>query len=81
LPKLATLFLLQQENFGTAAMITAEFISTIQRIEFTENSGQLLVRSVTRATIFWRNKIKGFNYSFGANDIAIIARLITTTRL
>lgn len=32
-------FLLQQQNFGAAAMMVAEFIATIQRIEAAENSG------------------------------------------
>ena len=81
LPQLPTVFLLQPENFGAAAMIAAEFTSTIQRIEFTENSEHLSVLSVTTATILRRNKIKGFNYSFGANDAATIARLITRKSL
>jgi hypothetical protein len=44
--KLAFEFLLQQEYFGTASMMVAEFIGTIQRLEAAENSGKLSVPSV-----------------------------------
>ena len=54
-------FLLQQKYFGTAAMMIAEFIATIQRIEAAENSGNLSVPSVKAAAILWRNEIKGSN--------------------
>ena len=71
--RLAFEFLLQQEYFGTAAMMVAEFIATIQRIEAAENSGHLPVPSVKAAAILWRNEIKGFKYWYGANDDATIS--------
>jgi len=69
-------FLLQQEYFGTAAMMVAEFIATIQRIEAADNSGHLPAPSVKEAAILWRNEIKGFKHWFGANDDATIALLM-----
>ncbi len=74
--KLAFEFLLQQEYYGTAAMMVAEFIGTIQRLEAVENSGKLSVPSVKAAAILWRNEIRGFKYWYGANDDDTIARLM-----
>ena len=73
---LAFEFPLQQEYFGTAAMMVAEFIATIQRIEAAENSGHLPVPSVRDAAILWRNEIKGFKHWFGADNDATISRLM-----
>ena len=39
--RLAFEFLLQHEYFGTAAMMVAEFIATVQRLEEIEGSGLL----------------------------------------
>ena len=74
--RLAFEFLLQQEYFGTAAMMVAEYIGTIQRLEAAENSGNLSLPSVRQAAILWRNEIRGFKFWFGANDDATIARLM-----
>lgn len=74
--RLAFEFLLQQEYFGTAAMMVAEFIATIHRIEAAENSGHLPVTSVRAAAILWRREIRGFKYWYGADDDATIARLM-----
>ena len=74
--RLAFEFLLQQEYFGTAAMMVAEFIATIQVIEAAENSGYLTVPRVKDAAVLWRNEIKGFKYWFGAHNDATIARLM-----
>ena len=74
--RLAFEFLLQQEYFGTAAMMVFEFIATIQRIEATENSGNLSLPSVKAAAILWRNEMRGFKFWFGANDDGTIADLM-----
>jgi hypothetical protein len=74
--KLAFEFLLQQEYFGTAATMVAEFIGTIQRLETAESSGNLSVPSVKAAAILWRNEIKGFKYWFNANGNDTIGRLM-----
>ena len=74
--RLAFGFLLQQDYFGTAAMMVAEFTGTIQRIEAAENSGKLSIPSAKAAIILWPNEIKGFKDWFGANDDATIARLM-----
>ena len=74
--RLAFEFLLQQEYFGTAAMMVAEFIGTIQRLEAAENSGNLSLPSVRQAAILWRNEIRGFKYWFGTNDDGTIADLM-----
>ena len=74
--RLAFEFLLQQEYFGTAAMMVAEYIGTIPRLEAAENSGHLPVPSVKTAAILWRNEIKGFKYWFGAPDDATISDLM-----
>lgn len=74
--RLAFEFLLQQEYFGTAAMMVAEFIATVQRIEAAENSGNLSLPSTKAAAILWRNEIKGFKYWFGAPDDATISDLM-----
>lgn len=47
--RLAFEFFLQQEYFGTAAMMVAEFIGTIRRIKAAENSGNLSTPSVKAA--------------------------------
>ena len=69
-------FLLQQEYFGTAAMMVAESIGQIQRLEAAESSGHLSVPSLKSAAILWRREVKGFKYWFGANDDETIARLM-----
>ena len=74
--RLAFEFLLQQEYFGTAAMMVAEYIATIQRIEAAENSGNLPVPSVKAAAILWRNEIRGFKFWYGATDDATISILM-----
>ena len=74
--RLAFEFLLQQEYFGTAAMMVAEYIATIQRIEAVESSGQLSTPSAKQAAILWRNEIKGFKHWCGADDDETIARLM-----
>ena len=74
--KLAFEFLLHQQYFGAAAMMVAEFIASIQRIEAAENSGHLPVPSAKTAAILWRNEIKGFKYWFGANDDETMRRLM-----
>ena len=76
LRRLAFEFLLQQEYFGTAAMMVAEYIGTIQRLEAAENSGNLSLPSVKTAAILWRNEIRGFKYWFGTNDDGTIADLM-----
>ncbi|MEZ6035208.1 MAG: hypothetical protein R3C17_19110 [Planctomycetaceae bacterium] len=53
--RLAFEFLLQQEYFGTAAMMVAEYIATIQRIEAVESSGKLSPPRVKQVAILWRN--------------------------
>ena len=74
--RLAFEFLLQQEYFATAAMMVAEFIGTIQRLEAAESSGNLSVPSVKAAAILWRNEVRGFKFWFNANDDEEIARLM-----
>jgi len=74
--RLAFEFLLQQEYFATAAMMVAEYIGTIQRLEAAESSGNLSLPSVKAAAILWRNEVKGFKYWFGASDDDAIARLM-----
>ena len=74
--RLAFEFLLQQEYFGTAAMMVAEYIGTIQRLEAAENSGHLPVPSAKTAAILWRNEIRGFKYWYGADDDATISDLM-----
>ena len=69
-------FLLQQEYFGTAAMMVAEYFTHIQRIEAAESSGNLSTTSLKSAAILWRNEIKGFKHWFGADDDETIARLM-----
>ena len=69
-------FLVHQQYFGAAAMMVAEFIASIQRIEATENSGHLPVPSSKTAAILWRNEIKGFKYWFGAPDDTTISDLM-----
>jgi hypothetical protein len=66
--RLAFEFLLQQEYFGTAAMMVAEFIATIQRIEDAESSGNLSPQSVKSAANLWQNEIKGFKHWYSAPD-------------
>ena len=74
--RLAFEFLLQQEYFGTAAMMVAEFIAHIQRLETAESSGNLSPQSVKSAAILWRNEIKGFKHWYSADDDETIARLM-----
>ena len=74
--RLAFEMLLQQEYFGTAAMMVAEYIGTIRRLEAAENSGHLPVPSVRQAAILWRNEIRGFKFWFGAPDDATISDLM-----
>ena len=74
--RLAFEFLLQQEYFGTAAMMVAEYIGTIRRLEAAENSGNLSLPSVRQAAILWRNEIRGFKYWFSTNDDGTIADLM-----
>jgi len=74
--RLAFEFLLQQEYFATAAMMVAEFIGAIQRLEAAESSGNLSLPSVKAAAILWQNEVKGFKYWFGTNDDEAIARLM-----
>ncbi len=74
--RLAFEFLLQQEYFGTAAMMVADFIATIQRLEAAESSGQLSTPSVKQAAILWRNEIRGFKHWYGGDDDEIIARMM-----
>ena len=74
--RLAFEFLLQQEYFGTAAMMVAEYIGTIQRLEAAENSGNLSLPSTKAAAILWRNEIKGFKHWFGAHNDATISDLM-----
>jgi len=69
-------FLLHQEYFASAAMMVAEFIQTIQRLEAAESSGNLSLPSVKAAAILWRNEVKGFKYWFGASDDEEIAKLM-----
>jgi len=74
--RLAFEFLLQQEYFGTAAMMVAEYIGTIRRLEAAENSGNLSLPSVKAAAILWRNEIRGFKFWFGTNSDGTIADLM-----
>jgi hypothetical protein len=74
--RLAFEFLLQQEYFGTAAMMVAEYIATIQLLEAAESSGRLSVPSVKQAAILWRNEIRGFKHWCGATEDETIARLM-----
>lgn len=74
--RLAFEFLLQQEYFSTAAMMVAEFITTIRRLEAAESPGHLSVSSVKSASILWQNEIKVFKHWFGAYDDETIARLM-----
>ena len=69
-------FLLQQEYFTTAAMMIAEYIASIQRLEEIERSGLLSTPSIKQAAILWRNEIKGFKHWCGADDDETIARLM-----
>lgn len=70
--RLAFAFLLQQEYFGTAAMMVAEFIATIQRLEAAESSGLLSVPSVKQAAILWRNEIRGLSLHDGRSAVAMV---------
>ena len=69
-------FLLQQEYFGTAAMMVAEYIAHIQRLEAAESSGNLSAPNVKSAAILWRREINGFKHWYGADDDETIARLM-----
>ncbi len=69
-------FLLQQEYFGTAAMMVAEYIATIHQLEAAESSGNLSAQSVKSAAILWRREIRGFKYWYGADDDETIAGLM-----
>jgi hypothetical protein len=68
-------FLLQQGYFTAAAMMVAEHINHIQRIEAAESSGNLSVPSVKTAAI-WRREINGFKHWFGALDDTTVATLM-----
>jgi hypothetical protein len=69
-------FLLQQGYFAAAAMMVAEHISHIQRIDAAESSGNLSVPSVKTAAIIWRREIRGFKHWFGATYNTTVARLM-----
>lgn len=74
--RLAFEFLLHQEYFGTAAMMVADFIATIQRLEAAESSSLLSTLSVKQAAILWRNEIKGFKHWYGADGDETIGTLM-----
>jgi len=74
--RLAFDFLIQQQYFGSAAMMVAEYIGHIKRIENAESSGRLSVESVRLASDIWQREVKGFQHWFGANDEGTIARLM-----
>jgi hypothetical protein len=69
-------FLLQQGYFAAAAMMVAEPISHIQRIEAAEGSGNLSVPSVKTAAVIWQREFNGFKFWFGAADDTTVARLM-----
>lgn len=73
---LAFEFLIQQEYFGAAAMMVAEHIDSIQRLEAAERSGNLSVSSVKAAAVLWRNEIKGFKHWYRTDNDATIARMM-----
>jgi hypothetical protein len=74
--KIAFEFLMQQGYFSAAAMMVAEHIRHIQRIEAAESSGNLSMPSVRTAATIWRREIHGFKYWFGAADNTTVARLM-----
>jgi len=69
-------FLLQQDCYCAAAMLVAERIHQIRRIEQAESSGNLSVPSVKSASVIWRHEVRGFKYRFGASDDTTVARLM-----
>ena len=69
-------FLVQQQYFGAAATMVAEYIDAIRRLEVAESSGNLSVPSVKAAAILWRREVKGFKHWYGADDDETIARMM-----
>jgi hypothetical protein len=69
-------FLLQQEYFTTAAMMIAEYIASIQRLEEIERSGLLSTPSIKQAAILWRNEVRGFKHWYKADNDETIAELM-----
>ena len=68
--------LLQQDFYGTAAMLVADYISETHRLEQAERAGHLSVGSVKNASNIWRREVSGFKYWFGADDDTTITRLM-----
>ena len=69
-------FLIQQQYFGSASMMVAEYIGHIRRIENAESSGLLSVESVRLASVIWQREVNGFRHWFGAIDDNTVARLM-----
>jgi hypothetical protein len=73
-------FLLQQNYFGAAAMMVAEHLGQIHRIEAAESSGNLSAQSLGTASVIWQQEVTGFKYWYGCPDdgtIAIMLRELT----
>lgn len=61
-------FLLQQNYFGAAAMMVAEHLGQILRIEAAESSGNLSAQSLGTASVIWQQEVTGFKYWYGCPD-------------
>ena len=69
-------FLLQQNSFGSSAMMVAEHISHIHYVEKAESFGNLCIESVRTASATWQTEVHGFKYWFGTPGDNTIARLM-----
>ena len=69
-------FLLQQNYFGAAAMMVAEHLGQILRIEAAESSGNLSAQSLGTASVIWQQEVHGFKHWYGCPDDATISMLL-----
>ena len=69
-------FLLQQNYFGSAAMMVAEHLSQILRIEAAESSGNLSTHSLGTASVIWQQEVTGFKFWYGCPDDSTIAIML-----
>ena len=69
-------FLLQQNYFGAAAMMVAEHLGQILRIEAAESSGNLSVQSLGTASVIWQQEVMGFKYWYGCPDDGTIVIIL-----
>ena len=69
-------FLLQQNYFGAAAMMVAEHLGQIHRIEAAEGSGNLSAQSLETASVIWQQEVTGFKYWYGCPDDGTITTML-----